>query len=111
MKTEEKEKDEIKDNKIIKVSIKKEDTKKKENDKMEEETNIYNNAKTINYGDLVIIYETGDSIKYFTLEKGKKFQNKFGVFLHDDIYGKNYGCKIYDTKEKKKIYFDIILCS
>ena len=36
---------------------------------MEEETNIYNNAKTINYGDLVIIYETGDSIKYFTLEK------------------------------------------
>ena len=29
MKTEEKERDEIKDNKIIKVSIKKEDTKKK----------------------------------------------------------------------------------
>ena len=29
MKTEEKEKDEIKDNKIIKVSIKKEETKKK----------------------------------------------------------------------------------
>ena len=107
MKTEEKEKDEIKDNKIIKVSIKKEDTTKKENDKMEEETNIYNNAKTINYGDLVIIYETGDSIKYFTLEKGKKFQNKFGVFLHDDIYGKNYGCKIYDTKEKKK-YISIL---
>ena len=107
MKTEEKEKDEIKENKIIKVSIKKEDTKKKENDKMEEETNIYNNAKTINYGDLVIIYETGDSIKYFTLEKGKKFQNKFGVFLHDDIYGKNYGCKIYDTKEKKK-YISIL---
>ena len=107
MKTEEKEKDEIKDNKIIKVSIKKEDTKKKENDKMEEETNIYNNAKTINYGDLVIIDETGDSIKYFTLEKGKKFQNKFGVFLHDDIYGKNYGCKIYDSKERKK-YISIL---
>lgn len=78
---------------------------KKENKKMEEENlNIIknNNVKTINYGDLVIIYETGDSVKYFTLEKGKRFQNKFGVFLHDDIYGKNYGCKIYDNKEGKK---------
>jgi tRNA (adenine57-N1/adenine58-N1)-methyltransferase len=107
MKAKEKEKEELEENKIIKVSVKKEDIKKKENDKMEEETNIYNNAKTINYGDLVIIYETGDSIKYFTLEKGKRFQNKFGVFLHDDIYGKNYGCKIYDTKEKKK-YISIL---
>ena len=107
MKAKEKEKEDLEENKIIKVSVKKEDIKKKENDKMEEETNIYNNAKTINYGDLVIIYETGDSIKYFTLEKGKRFQNKFGVFLHDDIYGKNYGCKIYDTKEKKK-YISIL---
>jgi len=69
----------------------------KENDKI-----ISENTKGINYGDLVIIYETGDSIKYFTLEKGKKFQNKYGVFLHDDIYGKNYGCKIFDIKERKK---------
>ena len=69
----------------------------KENDKI-----IVENTKGINYGDLVIIYETGDSIKYFTLEKGKKFQNKYGVFLHDDIYGKNYGCKIFDIKERKK---------
>ena len=81
-----------------------EQEEKKENKKMEEENlNIIknNNVKTINYGDLVIIYETGDSVKYFTLEKGKRFQNKFGVFLHDDI-GKNYGCKIYDNKEGKK---------
>ena len=69
----------------------------KENDKI-----IVENTKGINYGDLVIIYETGDSIKYFTLEKGKRFQNKYGVFLHDDIYGKNYGCKIFDIKERKK---------
>ena len=82
-----------------------EQEEKKENKKMEEENlNIIknNNVKTINYGDLVIIYETGDSVKYFTLEKGKRFQNKFGVFLHDDMYGKNYGCKIYDNKEGKK---------
>ena len=81
------------------------DNKVKKESKMEEEKNfinIQNNNKKINYGDLVIIYETGDSIKYFTLEKGKRFQNKFGVFLHDDMYGKNYGCKIYDNKEGKK---------
>ena len=81
------------------------DNKVKKESKMEEEKNFINiqdNNKKINYGDLVIIYETGDSIKYFTLEKGKRFQNKFGVFLHDDMYGKNYGCKIYDNKEGKK---------
>ena len=74
----------------------------KENDKI-----ISENTKGINYGDLVIIYETGDSIKYFTLEKGKRYQNKFGIFLHDDIFGKNYGCKIYDIKERKK-YISIL---
>ena len=81
------------------------DNKVKKESKMEEEKNFINiqdNNKKINYGDLVIIYETGDSIKYFTLEKGKRFQNKYGVFLHDDIYGKNYGSKIYDNKEGKK---------
>ena len=59
--------------------------------------------KTINYGDLVIIYENGDSVKYFTLEKGKKLQNKYGVFSHDDIYGKNFGCKIYNKDNTKFI--------
>ena len=108
MKVEEKEKEKtenIMNNR--EESNKKKEEVKKEDDKMEEEkdniiTKSDNNTKTINYGDLVIIYETGDSIKYFTLEKGKRFQNKFGIFLHDDIYGKNYGSKIYDTKEGKK---------
>ena len=69
-------------------------------DTEKEEKNFTKNKK-INYGDLVIIYESGDSVKYFTLEKGKKIQNKYGTFSHDDIYGKNYGCKIYN-KEKTK---------
>ena len=71
-------------------------------EKFEKKENIVEKTKTINYGDLVIIYENGDSVKYFTLEKGKKFQNKYGIFSHDDIYGKNYGCKIFDIKERKK---------
>ena len=60
------------------------ENKEKENDKTikpdikENNNNIITHGdKTINYGDLVIIYETGDSIKYFTLEKGKRFQNKY----------------------------------
>ena len=80
------------------------DNKEKNNDNNKI---THDNTKKINYGDLVIIYETGDSIKYFTLEKGKRFQNKYGVFLHDDIYGKNYGSKIYDNKEGKK-YISIL---
>jgi tRNA (adenine57-N1/adenine58-N1)-methyltransferase len=54
--------------------------------------------KKIYYGDLVLIYESRDSIKYFTLEKGKVFQNKYGSFNHDDLLGKSYGFKIKSTK-------------
>ena len=65
MKIEEKEKNEKKDNKIIKVTIKKEETKKK---------------KMIKWKKRQI---------FMVIEKWKKFQNKFELFLHDDIYGKN----------------------
>ena len=96
---------------IVEEKTKKEKEKDiKEEEKEKENLNnisLNENQKGINYGDLVIIYETGDSIKYFTLEKGKRYQNKFGIFLHDDIYGKNYGCKIYDIKERKK-YISIL---
>ena len=53
---------------------------------------------TSNYGDLVIVYENRDSIKYFILEKGGLFQNKNGHFRHDDMYGKPYGSKIHNMK-------------
>ena len=67
------------------------------------EENTLENSKTINYGDLIVVYENGDSVKYFTLEKGKKLNNKYGTFSHDDIYGKNYGCKIYNKDNTKYI--------
>ena len=94
-----------KENKNTKKKI---EPKKKEEPKeitkiINEEKSNFQNNKTINYGDLIIIYENGDSVKYFTLEKGKKLQNKYGVFSHDDIYGKNYGCKIYNKDNTKFI--------
>lgn len=55
----------------------------------------------INYGDIVILYEGGDSVRYFTLEKGKQFQNRFGVFKHDDMYGKDFGSRIYSHNKSK----------
>ena len=61
----------------------------------------------IKYGDLIILYEGGDSIKYFTLEKGKAFQNRFGAFKHDDMVGKNFGSRIFNMK----ICYDIIIRS
>ena len=45
----------------------------------------------IKYGDLIILYEGGDSIKYFTLEKGKAFQNRFGAFKN--------GCLFYPSEK------------
>ena len=74
-----------------------------EKEKEKENTNESNSEKTINYGDLVIIYENGDSVKFFTLEKGKNLQNKYGFFKHDDIYGKHYGFKMYNKEGTKYI--------
>ena len=86
---------------IMDVVKKEEEEREKNNIKDVDSDNLTN--KKINYGDLVVIYENGDSVKYFTLEKGKKIQNKYGTFSHDDIYGKNYGCRIYNKDNTKFI--------
>jgi len=80
-----------------------ENNENENNSNIAKEENAMENSKTINYGDLIVVYENGDSVKYFTLEKGKKLNNKYGTFSHDDIYGKNYGCKIYNKDNTKYI--------
>ena len=80
-----------------------ENNENENNTNITKEENAIENSKTINYGDLIVVYENGDSVKYFTLEKGKKLNNKYGTFSHDDIYGKNYGCKIYNKDNTKYI--------
>ena len=57
----------------------------------------------IKYGDLIILYEGGDSIKSSTLEKGKALQNPFGAFKHDDMVGKNLGSRIFNMKKDKYV--------
>lgn len=68
---------------------------------MDTQKEVLEQKGRINYGDLVILYEGGDSVKYFTLEKGKDFQNKFGRFKHDDMYNQYFGKRIYNTKKDK----------
>jgi tRNA (adenine57-N1/adenine58-N1)-methyltransferase len=97
----EKEKEKEKDNEKEKTI---ENNENENNSNIIKEENTIENNKTINYGDLIVVYENGDSVKYFTLEKGKKLNNKYGTFSHDDIYGKNYGCKIYNKDNTKYIY-------
>jgi tRNA (adenine57-N1/adenine58-N1)-methyltransferase len=60
---------------------------------------VHEKTVLANYGDLVIVYETRDSIKFFILTQGAIFQNKNGHFKHDDIYGKPYGTKIHNFKQ------------
>ena len=76
---------------------------------MDTEKEVVIQKGRINYGDLVILYEGGDSVKYFTLEKGKDFQNKFGRFKHDDMYNQYFGKRIYNTKNDINTEKDIVI--
>lgn len=73
------------------------DTNDKENTNQMEEIErfaYHHNQKEISYGDMVLVYEGFENIKYFILEPGKVFQNKWGYFKHEDMYGKHYGSKL-----------------
>lgn len=84
------------------------DTDNNNNQDATDSLNFYTkNIKKVNYGDVVIIYEGRESIKYFVLERGKIFQNKYGNFKHDDMYGQSYGAKIF-SPGKKEGYITIL---
>jgi tRNA (adenine57-N1/adenine58-N1)-methyltransferase len=74
---------------------------KNESIEVVEERNLVK-QKTVNYGDVVLVYESRDSIKFFILESGKIFQNKYGNFKHEDIYGKTFGSKVYAVKSTER---------
>lgn len=50
--------------------------------------------KTFQEGDPAIIFEDITSKKLIFLEKGQKFQNKYGSFSHDQIIGSLPGSKV-----------------
>ena len=55
-------------------------------------------------GDLVIVYERHDRMKALTVQSGKVFQNRFGVFDHNNWIGKGYGCQVFDRTGKRWVY-------
>lgn len=54
--------------------------------------------------DVVIFYCDEDNIELVQLKKNNKTTNKKGTFLHNDIIGKEYGIKVYDTLTRNFIY-------
>ena len=59
-----------------------------------------NENEKFKYGELIMIYENKETIKWTVLEKEKTFQNRFGTFKHNEIVGKPYGSKIVSEKTK-----------
>ena len=57
--------------------------------------NELKDPKTFQNGDAVIIFEDIASKKLIFLEKDRKFENKFGLFLHNDIIGLFPGSKVF----------------
>eukprot|EP01071_Lankesteria_metandrocarpae_P002478 Lankesteria_metandrocarpae@DN2352_c0_g2_i1.p1 len=58
-------------------------------------------AKVITAGTLVVFFEGYGSAHTVRIETGKIFNCKAGNFWHDDIIGKNIGCKVADRKSGK----------
>ncbi|KAL2621433.1 hypothetical protein R1flu_001638 [Riccia fluitans] len=54
--------------------------------------------KLIQDGDLVIVYETYKQMKAVTVTKNGEFQNRYGLFMHNDWIGKPFGCKVTGKK-------------
>ena len=51
-------------------------------------------SNEIALGDLVIMYETFDSIGYAHMEAGGIYNSKFGAFHHKDMVGRPFGTKV-----------------
>eukprot|EP00878_Enallax_costatus_P018309 GHUV01019267.1.p1 GENE.GHUV01019267.1~~GHUV01019267.1.p1 ORF type:complete len:388 (+),score=88.38 GHUV01019267.1:192-1355(+) len=51
--------------------------------------------RTIQEGDLVVIYESFNSIKFAYVDKKSSYVNRFGTFQHKDWLGVPYGSKVH----------------
>ncbi|KAF1800571.1 tRNA methyltransferase complex GCD14 subunit-domain-containing protein [Mucor lusitanicus] len=60
--------------------------------------------KYIEEGDLVIVYMTRENMTPIFMKKGTVFQNRFGVYKHDDIIGKEYGSKLVSSNYRGFVY-------
>lgn len=66
---------------------------------------ILTNKRIISEGDLVIIWSGREYTTFLKIISGKIFQNKRGIFLHNDMIGKEYGTKVIIIYYNKYIFF------
>ena len=55
-------------------------------------------GRLIAVGDLVVLYESHKSMKFFYVEPGKEEHNRFGHFPHDRMVGRPFGSKMRSSK-------------
>ena len=60
--------------------------------------------KVTTSGSTQIIYENPNSIKPIRLMPGENFQNKFGLFKHDDMIDKQPGSRIVASKSTNYVH-------
>ncbi|KAI8076835.1 tRNA methyltransferase complex GCD14 subunit-domain-containing protein [Halteromyces radiatus] len=60
--------------------------------------------KYIEDGDLVIFYINRDNLSPVWIKKGKDSHNRFGLFKHDDLIGKEFGSRVVSSNYKGFIY-------
>ena len=53
-------------------------------------------------GDCVLLYESPKSSTCIVLIQKEIYQNKYGIFYHDDIIGTSFGSKIYSRSKKNE---------
>jgi tRNA A58 N-methylase Trm61 len=59
--------------------------------------NIFLDLKQMNqiqYGDLVVVFEGPSQMNLVKVSSSGQYQNRFGLFYHDDMVGKVYGGKV-----------------
>ncbi|KDO32080.1 hypothetical protein SPRG_03299 [Saprolegnia parasitica CBS 223.65] len=58
----------------------------------------------VEVGDLVILFETHNSVTYAFMEKDGCYQNRHGAFHHNDMIGQRFGTKVYSRMSKGYIF-------
>ncbi|CAO3699289.1 unnamed protein product [Rhizopus stolonifer] len=60
--------------------------------------------KYIEEGDLVIVYMSKENMIPITIKKDGEFNNRFGIYKHNDIIGKEFGTKMVSSNYKGFVY-------
>lgn len=75
-------------------NLKESENKEKEQTAQLGSSSILVSKKLIEYGDSLILWAGRQHISIIQVKKGEVLVNNKGRFLHDDLIGKTFGCKV-----------------